>query len=282
VKLCNDLADIIIVNEEYHPKNAERARSEYVQRKLYNRYVTLIERLSRAEPIVEHRPSVAEAMMTTAYCESKRSSCLKRRVGAVIARANGEILAVGHNDVPDGIERCISSGSGRCARDVIQEKFAANLRHCPRCGCEVDRRRLKCSHCGEALDDFSKLCRKCGKDPEITYTCKCGAQVFKDFVPGTASGTGKLLDMCLSLHAEDNAIMSLGMTGVVSPEDTVLYTTTFPCNLCAKKIIRARIGRVVYAEPYAMEESKRVLEENRVKVDRFEGVKSEAYFRLFR
>jgi len=61
----------------------------------------------------------------------------------------------------------------------------------------------------------------------------------------------------------------------------VLYTTTFPCNLCANRIVAAGINRVVYAEAYTMKESKEILRRGTVEIQKFEGVKSTAYFRLY-
>lgn len=43
-------------------------------------------------------------------------------------------------------------------------------------------------------------------------------------------------------HAEDNAI-SFCKSNL---EDSTLYVTFFPCNVCAKKIIQSKIKRVVY------------------------------------
>ena len=36
----------------------------------------------------------------------------------------------------------------------------------------------------------------------------------------------------------------------ISTERTSLFTTTFPCHVCAKHIVGAGITRVVYVEPY--------------------------------
>ena len=65
------------------------------------------------------------------------------------------------------------------------------------------------------------------------------------------------------------------------PEGCVLYSTTFPCNLCANKIVTVGIRKVVYAEPYTMEEAKKVFKKDGVELERFQGVKSRAYFRLY-
>lgn len=76
-------------------------------------------------------------------------------------------------------------------------------------------------------------------------------------------------------------MLSIGKTGLPGCEPCTLYTTTFPCNLCANKIAMLGIKEVVYAEPYPMREAIEVLEAREVTITRFEGVKSQAYFRLF-
>lgn len=284
VKRCNYLADIIVVNSETKSINAEEGLRDYVNAKLYRDYVSLIERLSRGMPVHEHRPSTSEALMTAAYCESRRSSCLKRRVGAVIARQNGDIIAAGHNEVPIGAPPCIESRYEWCARDVIQEAIGKKIKHCPECGKEVVFEGIACAACGEHISAFTKRCPndECRQDPEIEYICPgCGTAVFDMYVLGNSSDSGRMLDMCRALHAEENALLSLGKTGLPAGEECTLYTTTFPCNLCANKIAAMGIAKVMYAEPYAMKEAKDILAAGGVETARFEGVKSQAYFRIY-
>ena len=69
--------------------------------------------------------------------------------------------------------------------------------------------------------------------------------------------------------------------GRASTDSLVLFTTTQPCNLCANKIVTAGINKVVFAEPYFMPESEKILTDGKVETQRFEGVKSSAYFRLY-
>jgi len=61
----------------------------------------------------------------------------------------------------------------------------------------------------------------------------------------------------------------------------VLYTTTYPCTLCANKIVSIGIKKVVFAEPYPMEDATKILQAGKVELSPFEGVKSSAYFRIY-
>ena len=281
VRRCNYLADVILVNDEDVPENTHEARKNYVRGKL-DKYIGLIGQLSRGEPLEEHRPSIDEVLMTMAYCESRSSSCLKRGVGCVIARKSGEILAAACNEVPLDEKPCIELDDGRCVRDTIKEEFAERIRHCPACGKEIDQSGLRCLVCRKKIHRFLKKCPHCSSDPEVEYVCQCGANVYRDFLPGESTASGRLLDMCRALHAEENAILNLSRTGMPVPPDAVLYTTTFPCNLCANKIAVFGIKKVVYAEPYDMKAAKALLESQHVETKRFQGVKSLAYFRLYR
>lgn len=57
------------------------------------------------------------------------------------------------------------------------------------------------------------------------------------------SGTG--YDICICVHAEQNAILSAARFGI-SVEGSTLYTTTRPCFGCTKEILQAKISTVFY------------------------------------
>lgn len=61
------------------------------------------------------RPTWDEYFLEIANVAKKRSTCLRRQVGAVIARDN-RILATGYNGVPTGIKHCEEVG---CLRDKL-------------------------------------------------------------------------------------------------------------------------------------------------------------------
>ncbi len=91
----------------------------------------------------------------------------------------------------------------------------------------------------------------------------------------------KILDYCRALHAEENAIINIARLGVSFPmERATLYTTTYPCNLCANKIAQVGIKHIVYFEPYPMDEAKTILNKHGIKQTPFEGVTYNGYSRL--
>lgn len=62
------------------------------------------------------RPTWDEYFMEIAYLISRRSTCLRRQVGAVIVKQN-QILATGYNGVPSGIKHCNEQGG--CLREKL-------------------------------------------------------------------------------------------------------------------------------------------------------------------
>ncbi|PIU42252.1 MAG: cytidine deaminase [Candidatus Omnitrophica bacterium CG07_land_8_20_14_0_80_42_15] len=69
------------------------------------------------------RPSWDEYFIDIAKLVSKRSTCLRRKVGAVIVK-NRRILATGYNGTPSGIRHCEEVG---CLREKL--KIPSGERH---------------------------------------------------------------------------------------------------------------------------------------------------------
>ncbi len=190
-------------------------------------------------------PSVMELWMNNAYSVSLQSSCLKRQVGAIIVK-EGYAIAAGKNDVAPQEDPCKEVYEGECYRDELRNK----IKFCPVCGGNLD-------------EDFNCKIKECDYNKDNLV---------------------KLLDKCRSLHAEENAILQACYLGGVSLKDSILYTTTFPCKLCANKIITVGIKEIIYVEAYPDKDSVEFFKkhEKQVKVTKFEGVKASAFHNLFR
>lgn len=65
--------------------------------------------------------------------------------------------------------------------------------------------------------------------------------------------SGKNLDMCMCLHAEENAMLFVSKNEL---NNSVLYVTLMPCISCVKKIIQCGIKKVIYIEDYNTELTK--------------------------
>lgn len=239
---CVEEADILFLNNEDYPTELKK------QDELSSRFAA---HLGLIVGDKLRNPNKDETMMTVASTLALRSHCLKRRVGAVLCDASGHIVSAAFNEVPRGEEKCFDKYR-MCYRDLVRDKFKKELinsyKHCPKCSKELT---LK----------------------EQTYQCKnCEKDLSKD-IPGY-----KALDKCKSLHAEETTILKMGRTQV---EKSILYSTTFPCLQCAKRILHAGIDEVVYIDPYPEKEPIMMLEENKVRTRQFEGVKALAYYKLF-
>ncbi|MDO5112591.1 MAG: dCMP deaminase family protein [Clostridia bacterium] len=71
--------------------------------------------------------------------------------------------------------------------------------------------------------------------------------------------SGTRAELCYAIHAEQNAIIQAARLGV-SIEDATIYCTHQPCVICAKMIVNAGIGRVIYDEGYPDEFSLRIFD----------------------
>jgi dCMP deaminase len=62
---------------------------------------------------MEARPSYDEYFMEMAYVVAKRSTCLRRKVGAILVKEK-HILSTGYNGAPKGMRHCSETG---CLRE---------------------------------------------------------------------------------------------------------------------------------------------------------------------
>ncbi len=146
--------------------------------------------------VKEERPSWDEYFMRIAHVVASRSTCLRRKVGAVLVK-DKRILATGYNGAPKGLPHCKT-----CLREELG-------------------------------------------------------------VP-----SGQRHELCRGVHAEQNAIIQAAVFGV-STKGAALYTTTFPCIICAKMLVNAELDEIVYDSDYEDPESVKILKEAGVKMRKF-------------
>ncbi|MBC7976101.1 MAG: cytidine deaminase [Myxococcales bacterium] len=167
-------------------------------------------------------PSPDEYAMFLAFSAGLRSADLSRQVGAVIASAAGDIVAVGANDVP-------IAGGGLCWPGVHDHRDH-------KLGYDTNERQRR-----EIVDEILEAVRPPGVRKEDWqrrgWTRLKGAAVMDITEYGRAA------------HAEMEALLSCARSGI-STRGSSVFSTTFPCHNCAKHLIAAGIQRVVYVEPY--------------------------------
>lgn len=181
-----------------------------------------------------HTPSPDEYGMSLAYTSAMRSADLSRQVGAVIVSARGDVVSTGCNEVPKsngGLYWCDSSPDVRDFR----KGFDSNAQIRERIGTDLIGRVVQ-AVAPEMSDDERARTTADLLDAE--------RDLFKK------SPVWDITEFGRPVHAEMEALLSAGRSGT-SPAGGTLYSTTFPCHNCAKHIVAAGIGRVVYVEPYA-------------------------------
>ncbi len=73
------------------------------------------------------RPSWDEYFMELAFVIARRSTCISRKVGAVVVR-DKRIMTTGYNGAPSGVESCLDRGY--CYRRKLGIKSGENLELC--------------------------------------------------------------------------------------------------------------------------------------------------------
>lgn len=243
VELCVDKADVFLRNSE---TLSPVERVGHLTEKL-RQHVRL---LTGEEP---RYPSPEEVSMNLAFSSAHSTKCLKRQVGAVITSPTGEPISVGFNENPDSIKPCVFE-FGECYRDRVRNDHFAQLAG-----------KTVCPVCGDSIAEMVGPPWKCKK---------CAANLESFFFPDRA------MKWCTALHAEERAIINAAGRDL---SGAVIYTTAFPCFLCAEKIMQAGITRIVFADPYPDIYSAQLLDHARprIEVERFEGVRSGIFDRIF-
>ena len=82
--------------------------------------------------------------------------------------------------------------------------------------------------------------------------------------------SGERHELCRGLHAEMNVLIQAASHGI-RVEGATLYSTSFPCSLCAKMVINGGIRRIVAQSDYADPLAKELLAEAEVKTELFDA-----------
>jgi deoxycytidylate deaminase len=236
-----------------------------------------------------HTPTREEFGMCMAHSAALRSSSLGRTVGAAILTDEGDVVAVGANEVPrfgggqywpgdqpDG--RTFVTGQDSSDR-IRRHLFADLLRRL-----YADRMWAGTHRSKEDLDALNRVLD--GLDLDATVDAILASETI---------GKASVLDVIeygREVHAEMAALTDAAKRGV-SVRGCVLYCTTFPCHECARLIVSAGIKRVVYIEPYPKSRVAELYEDsigladrrtelgNRVRFEPFVGIAPRRYFELF-
>ncbi|MBF3898948.1 hypothetical protein ISI01_26205 [Burkholderia pseudomallei] len=189
-------------------------------------------------------PSRDEHGMYYARSAALRSSDLNRQVGAAILRSGGDLIAVGCNDVP---------------------KFGGDLYWPDDAGDARDFQRGMDATAEERVQMIGEIVERLSKNKLLSNAVKKSdlRKLVIDLVSGKSKDVLKgtrvmgLLEFGRSVHAEMAALMSAARLGI-SVQGATLFSTTFPCHMCARHIVASGIKRVVYIEPYPKSKAKQL------------------------
>lgn len=193
-------------------------------------------------------PTVDEYAMYVARAASGRSLAASRKVGAALVRDNS-LIAIGYNDVPEGQTPDVLAG-----RDTSEMFKQANVRDTL-----------------ELLDRAQLLA------PGLNMTDAGVAAL-------TALKGGQLMDVIeyqRAVHAEARCLDDALIRGI-SPVDGRLFVTTYPCHLCYKHILSARVAEVRYIEPYPKSRAEQMYPDSEHgELRPYEGTAPSKYNQLF-
>lgn len=292
IRLENDGVDVDRVNSIIDRDQGEVATFGQMTRKIFQKADLFVCNDQRPEEMKEkikrflelafdtsiHTPGRGESAMYEASSVAASSACMSRQVGAAIVSANGELIAVGWNDVP-------KFGGGLYGEDdrAIYDKNGIHDRdhRCYSWGKRICHNEVRRNDILDAV--VSKLI-----NGEILRDGVTAEQV-----RGMLNGTGvdALIEFSRSIHAEMEAILSVAREGKNSLVGSTLYTNTYPCHGCARHIVAAGITNVVYIEPYrkslattlhsdAITEN--VEEKGKVVFRQYDGIAPTNFVKLFR
>jgi deoxycytidylate deaminase len=185
-----------------------------------------------------HTPSRDEQGMFFAHAAALRSSSLARQVGAALTSNDGEILAVGVNEVPKAGGGAYWEGDSPDDRDYAWGRDVSD-----------EYRRQLAADALNLLQGAKWLSGAYAAEPIPSLVSKA---LDESTTPPGPLAQARLMDVMeyvRAVHAEMAAITDAARKGVTTKGST-LYVTTFPCHECARLIVASGIGRVVYVEPY--------------------------------
>lgn len=216
-------------------------------------------------------PTRAETAMYAAASAAGNSACLSRQVGAAVTDSDGEILAIGWNDVPKAF-------GDLYVTDLITDASGDQDKRCWNYGgkCYNDEEKsLLATHVVDALGDLVSLDKREAAVQQVIKNKKLRG----------------LIEFSRSIHAEMHAIL----TALRQKGDRVrggrLYVTTYPCHSCARHLIAAGIREVYYIEPYKKSLATKLhgdaISENeqaggKVRLVPYDGVAPTRYLSLFK
>jgi len=172
-------------------------------------------------------PTSTEQAMYFAAVAALRSDAIRGHVGAAICDAEGEVLAVGANEVPKAGGGQYWVDDSRDGRDRARFGFD-----------------FATSERNRDFEDVLEWLIEVGELPEerlAAIRAEVQQRLRSARLPRVLHGKAR----GRAVHAEEAALLSAARRGV-SVRDSQLFTTQLPCHVCLRHLVAAGISRICY------------------------------------
>ena len=248
VEYCIQNADVFLTNNEDDSGPKRRLKLNVI------RYISLMMHPGLVPP------TPVERCMQLAYTAKVNSGCISRQTGAVVTDSEYNIISLGWNDVPYGQTPC------------VYRSFAALQK-------QGDLGAFSDYEWQSDSPFYIKLRQYCFPDPDILH----GLPSSFCFKTLNEKVTGEKNPMSArAMHGEEKALLQ-GRTPKI--KGGCLFTTSSPCEMCAKNAKEHQISKIYYIEPYPGISQRHVCNSgdpnNRAQYILFEGAIGRAYTQLY-
>lgn len=205
-------------------------------------------------------PTREEHAMFLAYVSAARSAQLGRQVGAAIATSDGDVVAVGMNEVPSQNGGPYWDGDPEDDRDHIR-KIDSNFQHRKRIENSIveklDSKLLTASNIlpiiRNVIDNLPVQAESVDADrlaaEQVEKNSSSLASLDDVYSSLQSSDLRDITEYGRAVHGEMDAILTCARLGI-GVQGKYLFVTTFPCHNCTRHIIASGIKKVYYIEPY--------------------------------
>lgn len=192
-------------------------------------------------------PTDYERAMNLAFQAKLSSGCISRQVGAVVTDSEFRVLSVGCNDVPKSqtpcilrsVEGCITCSSSSSDYSVYEKKPIYEDSFKQHLATKFYQQKNEKEIIEYNTDEKRSPNVRWDESVPLSYC-------FKDVQNHYKGGNNQVHTR--AVHAEENAMLQIGYMAL--PKDSVLFTTSSTCELCAKKATELGIAKIYYIEPY--------------------------------
>lgn len=208
-------------------------------------------------------PTPVERCMQIAYTAKVNSGCISRQVGAVVTDKDYNILSLGWNDVPCGQTPCLYRNLLDLWRQSDRDAYS-----------DYEWSQASPFHKHIKQYNFSS------EEAEIVLHGLPGSFCFKSLNEDVTNEKNPM--NARAMHGEEKALLQCNKERAIGG---YLFTTSSPCEMCAKNAKEHRISLIYYIEPYPGISQNHVCnsgrEDNRAQYVLFEGAIGRAYTQLY-